>query len=370
MKEMSVGELKQYFENVIALETQILTAERAMDTIRKESHSAEELQKRKSPDLKIVKPPQKPELAEFYGECIDGVAYIPEPKKPNGAIMPVGVFIVLLILFALTIINFFRIGQTIGAVIESILLLGMSISFVRQKKIVESYKKSLSDCIENNQKYKKLYEKEKARRIKEIENTHRIEMTKYNTAVAETKKEHNELVALNDVKVKNIKDIAAQAIKKINDKYWSLKVTLDKLYAVDIIFPKYRNIFAVCSLYEYLASGRCSTLEGHEGAYNIYESELRQELILIKLDVVISQLENIKQNQYMLYKEMKEMKSILYNISCQMKEMLKKTDTIIDNTNIIASNTQQIAECSAVIAMYTQMTAKNTEAIKYLSLIG
>ena len=35
---------------------------------------------------------------------------------------------------------------------------------------------------------------------------------------------------------------------------------------------------------EYLQSGRCYTLEGHEGAYNLYEEEKFKEIILTKLD--------------------------------------------------------------------------------------
>ena len=67
MNEISVSELKQYFENVIALETQILTCERAMDDIRKECNSAKELQRRKLPDLKVVTPPKKSDFKDFYG---------------------------------------------------------------------------------------------------------------------------------------------------------------------------------------------------------------------------------------------------------------------------------------------------------------
>lgn len=369
MSEMSVSELKQYFENVIALETQILTCERAIDEISKESNAAKDIQRRSLPDLKVVTPPEKLEFEDFHGEKIDGVAFIKhEPIKPGG--MPGGFFIGVFIFCLLFSIFGFCTNQVGVGVFLGAIGLFAGIVFFLQKRDLMLYEERRSHYIENNQKYEKLYEKEKARRIKELENAHRRETVDYNKTVAETKRQYSELVALNDAKVKNIEDNVAQAIKKINDEYWSLKVTLRKLYDMNIIFPKYRNIFAVCSLYEYLASGRCSTLEGHEGAYNIYESELRQELILIKLDVVISQLEDIKQNQYMLYKEMKEMKSILHSISYQTKEILKNTDTIIDNTNIIASNTQQIAESSAVTAMCTQAIAKNTEAIKYLSLIN
>ena len=42
----------------------------------------------------------------------------------------------------------------------------------------------------------------------------------------------------------------------------------------------------VCSLYEYVCSGRCDTLAGHEGAYNIWEMEIRLDKIVTQLGLV------------------------------------------------------------------------------------
>ena len=38
---------------------------------------------------------------------------------------------------------------------------------------------------------------------------------------------------------------------------------LDKLYELNVIFPKYRDLVAVSQMYEYVASGRCNTLSGY-----------------------------------------------------------------------------------------------------------
>lgn len=82
--------------------------------------------------------------------------------------------------------------------------------------------------------------------------------------------------------------------------------TLQALYQKGIIFPKYRNFVMVASIYEYFCSGRCTTLEGHEGAYNILEMEIRLNHIVSQLDRIISQLEEIKNNQYMIYSAIQE----------------------------------------------------------------
>ncbi len=69
---------------------------------------------------------------------------------------------------------------------------------------------------------------------------------------------------------------------------------LEKLYAADVIYAKYRNLVAVGMFCEYLMSGRCDKLEGHEGAYNIFENELRQNMIVAKLDDVANRVDELK----------------------------------------------------------------------------
>lgn len=86
----------------------------------------------------------------------------------------------------------------------------------------------------------------------------------------------------------------------------ALSGALEKLYAENIIYPKYRNMVAVTTIYEYLESGRCNRLEGPDGAYNLYEMELRQNIIIGQLSVIASNLERIKENQFMLYNEIVE----------------------------------------------------------------
>lgn len=116
--------------------------------------------------------------------------------------------------------------------------------------------------------------------------------------------------------------------------------TLKELYDMNIIFPKYRNLVAISQIYEYFMSGRCTQLEGHEGAYNIFESELRQNIIINKLNDVLNQLEQIKQNQYMIYQAIQEANLHLAQIE--------------SNTEAIKYNTAVTAENSAICARYIQ----------------
>ena len=96
--------------------------------------------------------------------------------------------------------------------------------------------------------------------------------------------------------------------KTLNDEYALLaderkktKAVLNKFYSTNVIYPKYRSLPAIASLFEYMLSERCYGLTGHEGAYNLYENELRLGHIISTLDSILSDIKEIKQNQRMLY---------------------------------------------------------------------
>ncbi|MBE6611417.1 MAG: hypothetical protein E7632_02890 [Ruminococcaceae bacterium] len=97
-----------------------------------------------------------------------------------------------------------------------------------------------------------------------------------------------------------------ELLKERND----LDAVIEKAYAPGIVFKKYRSLVPVAMFCEYLESGRCNGLEGHEGAYNIYESELRANLILDKLDSIAEKLDQIQSNQFMLFEAISESNSI------------------------------------------------------------
>ena len=94
----------------------------------------------------------------------------------------------------------------------------------------------------------------------------------------------------------------------------TLENSLANHYAQNILFPKYRNWIAVSTIDEYLQSGRCEQLEGSTGAYNLYESELRQNRIIDKLTTIVDNLEQIRTNQYTLYQEVHKANSTVNEI--------------------------------------------------------
>lgn len=118
------------------------------------------------------------------------------------------------------------------------------------------------------------------------------------------------------------------------------KILLNKLYSKNIIFPKYRNFLAIAQIYEYLLSGRCSQLEGPNGAYNLYESELRQNIIIDRLDEIIWQLDRLNRTMNAICGAIQETNYLLGNISNQLGRIEANTALTAYNSQCIAHNTR------------------------------
>lgn len=145
-----------------------------------------------------------------------------------------------------------------------------------------------------------------------------------------------EMQKYND-KVQQLKIILEQKQNTLKVKYTQLlelhnqtTEALDNLYSLDIIYPKYRNIIAVSSISEYFDSGRCDSFTGPNGAYNMYEDELKQNLIINNLESINDNLESIKNNQYSLYEIMNDNLGYYNAIN---REITNTDSQILDLTN-------------------------------------
>ena len=146
-------------------------------------------------------------------------------------------------------------------------------------------------------------------------------------------------------------EVASKDLTKIINAKNAITSTLDRYYSINIIFPKYRNFVAISSLYEYFVTGRCRTLgvsdSGHEGAYNIYERELRENRIIAKLDQVISRLDQIIDNQQMLYSAIQECNLSINRIENNMKKsfdhLQKSSEIVAYNSSITRQNTEHLS---------------------------
>ncbi len=144
-------------------------------------------------------------------------------------------------------------------------------------------------------------------------------------------------------------NVINKELQIVKNSYSQTRRVLDTYYNYGIIYQKYRNLVAVSSFYEYFASGICSQLGGHEGAYNKFEYELRQNIIISKLDGIINRLDDIKNNQYMLYEAINEsnrktdrLTKVLYNVSDKIQNISDNQEVAAYNSRIAAQNTEYL----------------------------
>ena len=160
------------------------------------------------------------------------------------------------------------------------------------------------------------------------------EMDKYNRDLEHYQEEirKNKYNQQNEEKLKNKLINNLMGLQAVNK---GTKECLVRFYNMEIIMPKYRNLIAVSPFKDYLDEGRCYELSGHEGAYNLYNIEARLDKIVTQLDAVISNLSEIKYNQYSLYQAVKESgeRTNLY-----YRQWVRSTNDFVDsynnNTNI------------------------------------
>lgn len=192
---------------------------------------------------------------------------------------------------------------------------------------------------EADKQYKTYYVpqmEEYRKKCEDIRRENEVLRTQYNTDCKELEQSKKKIVSVMDLKIAETDGL------------------LTKLYELDEIYPKYRNLPALTSIYEYLVTGRCDSLTGPHGAYNLYEDELRKDTVISQLNTVIENLEKIKQNQYMLYQ--------------QIKEIQKNTNVIASELKQIKGYTVQIAQLTALNTYYAGLNERNTRIMMYYHL--
>ncbi len=144
--------------------------------------------------------------------------------------------------------------------------------------------------------------------------------------------------------------IVQQELMLAEKTYQETIKTREKFYAVNVIYVKYQSLVPVAMFDEYLRSGRCSTLEGHEGAYNLYENEKMMNLIVTKLDDIIDRLDEIADNQRLLANEIKAGRMQVSKVAQSINQSL-----------------QTLEESAEASQYYNQITARNTSFMAWLS---
>lgn len=150
--------------------------------------------------------------------------------------------------------------------------------------------------------------------------------------------------------IKNQESILASNQDEIFKNLNVAKNNRAKLYSENILPEKYRSYSAVATLYEYLETGRCNTIQGHGGIYDTYEVDFRQGLIIENLREINQRLKNIESNQRLLYQEMRQANNTLSYINANLYEIKRSNEQIVKNTAISAVANQQAAASAQYVA--------------------
>ena len=128
---------------------------------------------------------------------------------------------------------------------------------------------------------------------------------------------------------------------------------LNQMYTSNIIYPKYRNLPAISSFLDYFSSGRCTSLTGPYGAYNLYESEARMDGIITRLDNISSQLTQIQFNQRMLFFALK-------NCNETVSRLCRSVENSANHLSQIAETQSKIEQNTATTAYYAKLLEKES----------
>lgn len=382
MKNLEIKEIKQYLKSIVDLESLVYQQEKIVEEA-KNSLVKQEVQKiSKGLQLKTPIHPYKPQKKTFVLQ----EPYKPAPFAYNKKLIAI-LLLVMVISGFLSYLSFnysdrFR-GDTavIWGYVVAISLVALVFSMMgiigylnfaiknkkkyderikRYEKEVKEYEIALNEFLSKKEIYDAEYQKKLDEYNLNVEN-YKKEYADYQLKLEENKKqnerEYQDALAIAD---RNY-EIATEQYQKLCNTLEKTKSNLESLYNTGIIFPKYRNFVAVCSMYEYFGSGRVDSLEGANGAYNLYESELRQNMIINSLEKISTNLEIIKSNQYILYTELKEnnekINSTIREISNSIKLSLNSIKRIEDMSVSIAENTYINAYCSKINAENTRVMA-------------
>ena len=306
---MNSQELLEYVRRVKDLEIGVYEAKQIDD---------------KFPESYVAQMPKRPAEPRYLSGVIPPPPQEPDEQNTGGAAAACFIVALVFLFFginSLSALNFLIAGlATIVAV--GILIDGKR----RQEREEEEYQAKLQEYENNLGQYQL--------RLSEIESENQKKRDMY----------EKQLVAYSE-EVADYESRGKAVMHELFDAKWNLEEALISLYEEGIIYSKYRNLVAVSTIYEYLASGRCDQLEGPNGAYNLYEMELRQNIVIGQLSTITEHLEQIKENQYTLYYE-------IQNANRNSESMLSS-----------------IGDDVKFSAYQNAATAKNVETMRYISMM-
>lgn len=195
------------------------------------------------------------------------------------------------------------------------------------------YSKKNKDALEKYQKSCEKIRKENANVDEYNNKMYRQQYEKY----ALTNKRIEERANEYKNETKDELELIRQNLNKINN-------TLEFLYNLRIndvlcYHPNYRGLIPVSVIYGYFDTGRCTQLQGHEGAYNLYEDEKMKGMIINKIDVITKQMWKLNQNMIYVGKAVEECNAKLSELESTSNRVANGLESVNSNINKQMKNT-------------------------------
>lgn len=172
-------------------------------------------------------------------------------------------------------------------------------------------------------------------------------------------------------KIKNsAKQYEALVMPEINEIRTNLNLvnnTLKTLYNLRIngvlcLHPNYQGIVPISVIHGYFDTGRCSQLQGHEGAYNLYEDEKMKGMIINKLDVVSKQIGKLNSTMVYVGQAINECNDRLSSLESTSERMISSVNSMNNNVtkqlNGVSNQMSAIESNTANSAYYAEVGAK------------
>lgn len=288
---MSTVDLKAYTTRAAELEAAIYTQKKLMNEHKGKIGRARP-QPPQKPNIKIPTHPVRP------------------ADVPSSGGFNVVLGLVIGVPIAIGCIAFISAAPVFGLIVSALCIYGIINIFSGQNNDKEKARQAMRQYEQDLAKYNCDMERYQ-RSLQYVQQNYELERQKYNGVVSEY-----------DAK-------SSVITKQHDDALQALETALETHYSDGVIFPKYRNMVAITTINEYLMSGRCYELEGPNGAYNLYEMELRQNIVISQLSNIITNLEQIRNNQYTLYQE-------LTKANATVDDILRGVKGIEENTRLTA----------------------------------
>lgn len=182
-----------------------------------------------------------------------------------------------------------------GVIIGGIIVGGPEISYrLSYNERKKEYEKSVAEhdrIFQENIKAAEKYEQEYYQRLEE-ENA---------IGAKELEFSENQRVEnyYNSIEYKTLEN----EISVIDESYLNVENKLNQLYDLRdngalYIHPNYRGLVPISVIYGYFDTGRCTSLTGPDGAYNLYEDEKFKGMIVNNLNTISSKLDTLNNTMY------------------------------------------------------------------------